>query len=149
MTELLSLMVKDPLGYDDTPQFKQLKDEQDQSSDADAYLWPPTVLKGMETNFLMSTILRIGSLMKVGFGNAGVDIIRNNLERGHHKDVLLLSKQGGEVSCIFLFCDIRQFTDATECLQEEVFVFTNKIAGVVHRICHSYGGNANKNIGDA
>jgi class 3 adenylate cyclase len=38
---------------------------------------------------------------------------------------------------------------ATECLQEEVFVFTNKIALVVHSICHSYGGSANKNIGDA
>ena len=104
---------------------------------------------GMETNFLMSTILRIGSLMKVGFGSAGVEIIRNNLERDRRKDVLFLNKQGSTVSCIFLFCDIRQFTDATECLQEEVFVFTNKIAAVVHSICHCYGGSANKNIGDA
>lgn len=85
--------------------------------------------------------------MRVGFGTAGVEIIRNNLERGRHKDVLFLNQQGSTVSCIFLFCDIRQFTDATECLQEEVFVFTNKIAAVVHSICHSYGGSANKNIG--
>lgn len=63
--------------------------------------------------------------------------------------MLILNSQGSTVSCIFLFCDIRQFTDATECLQEEVFVFTNRIAGVVHSICHSYGGSANKNIGDA
>lgn len=97
----------------------------------------------------MSTILRIGSLMKVGFGSAGVEIIRNNLETGQSKNMLILNSQGSTVSCIFLFCDIRQFTDATECLQEEVFVFTNKIAGVVHSICHSYGGSANKNIGDA
>ena len=48
-----------------------------------------------------------------------------------------------------MFCDIRQFTDATEALQEEVFVFTNKIAFVVHSLSHSYGGDANKNIGDA
>jgi class 3 adenylate cyclase len=87
--------------------------------------------------------------MKVGFGSAGVEIIRNNLERGRHKDVLLLNKQGGNVSCIFLFCDIRRFTDATECLNEDIFVFTNKIAAVVHSICHAYGGSANKNIGDA
>ena len=53
------------------------------------------------------------------------------------------------MSCIFMFCDIRQFTDATECLQEEVFVFTNKIAAVIHSICHSNGGSANKNVGDA
>jgi class 3 adenylate cyclase len=103
----------------------------------------------METSFLMSTILRIGSLMKVGFGSAGVEIIRNNLEKGQNKNMLKLSDGGSSVSCIFLFCDIRQFTDATECLQEEVFVFTNRIAAVVHSICHSYGGSANKNIGDA
>jgi class 3 adenylate cyclase len=63
--------------------------------------------------------------------------------------MLILNSQGTPVSCIFLFCDIRQFTDATECLQEEVFVFTNRIAEVVHSICHSYGGSANKNVGDA
>ena len=97
----------------------------------------------------MSTILRIGSLMKVGFGSAGVEIIRNNLERGQSKNMLILNSQGSTVHCIFLFCDIRQFTDATECLQEEVFVFTNRIAAVVHSICHAYGGSANKNVGDA
>ena len=92
-----------------------------------SFLIPPSFLSGMETTFLMRTILRIGSLMKVGFGSAGVEIIRNNLERGRTKDVLFLNKQGDSVSQIFLFCDIRQFTDATECLQEEVFVFTNKV----------------------
>lgn len=97
----------------------------------------------------MSTITRIGSLMKVGFGSAGVEIIRNNLEKGQKKDTLFLNSQGSTVACIFLFCDIRQFTDATESLQEEVFLFTNKIAAVVHSICHSYGGSANKNVGDA
>lgn len=97
----------------------------------------------------MSTILRIGSLMKVGFGSAGVDIIRKNLEKGQKKEITFKNLQGSTVSCIFLFADIRQFTDATECLQEEVFVFTNKIAEVVHSICNSYGGAANKNIGDA
>ncbi|KAL7549343.1 hypothetical protein ACHAWF_012613 [Thalassiosira exigua] len=147
MVRLLSMLMKDPLGYQSTPQYRKLKHEEDEI--ASKSLYSKEVLKGMETNFLMSTILRIGSLMRVGFGSAGVEIIRNNLERGRHKDVLYLSREGSSVSCIFLFCDIRQFTDATECLQEEVFVFTNKIAAVVHSICHSYGGSANKNIGDA
>jgi len=149
MVRLLSMLMKDPLGYQSTRQYRNLKRESEEIAHRYKSVWPREVLKGMETNFLMSTILRIGSLMRVGFGSAGVEIIRNNLERGRHKDVLFLSKQGGTVSCVFLFCDIRQFTDATECLQEEVFVFTNKIAAVVHSICHSYGGSANKNIGDA
>ena len=67
---------------------------------------------------------------------------------------------------IFGFCDIRNFTDATEVLQEDVMIFVNQIGEIVHNvvdsysgapnknigdasICHAYGGSANKNIGDA
>ena len=111
------------------------------------------VILSFPSSFLMSTILRIGSLMKVGFGDAGAKIIRQSLEIDVDEEMSFMSKQKKNsktnVSCIFLFCDIRRFTDATECLREEVFVFTNKIAEVVHSLCHSYGGSANKNIGDA
>lgn len=147
MVRLLGMLMLDPLGYQSTSRFKKFLKEEDTLIQGTK--WTKDVLRGMETSFLMSTILRIGSLMKVGFGSAGVEIIRNNLQKGQNKNVLILSSQGSTVSCIFLFCDIRQFTDATECLQEEVFVFTNRIAAVVHSICHSYGGAANKNIGDA
>lgn len=50
---------------------------------------------------------------------------------------------------IFGFCDIRQFTDATEVLQEGVMEFVNSIAQIVHMEVHLLGGSANKNIGDA
>lgn len=50
---------------------------------------------------------------------------------------------------IFGFCDIRNFTDATETLQTEVMVFVNKIAEIVHSQVDKYLGAANKNIGDA
>jgi class 3 adenylate cyclase len=147
MVRLLGMLMMDPLGYQSNLRFKNFLLEEDQIIKKSQ--WTREVLKGMETSFLMSTILRIGSLMKVGFGSAGVEIIRNNLQKGQSTNMLILNSQGSTVSCIFLFCDIRQFTDATECLQEEVFVFTNRIAAVVHSICHSYGGSANKNVGDA
>ena len=169
MVRLLGMLMLDPLGYQSTPRYKKFVAEEDELTKNTR--WTKEVLKGMETyvhtllflpihpqfvphlhnasSFLMSTILRIGSLMKVGFGSAGVEIIRNSLEPGQSTNMLILDSKGSTVSCIFLFCDIRQFTDATECLQEEVFVFTNKIAAVVHSICHAYGGSANKNIGDA
>jgi len=147
MVRLLDMLMLDPLGYQSTSQYKRIVSEEDEITNSTP--WTKEVLKGMETSFLMPTILRIGSLMKVGFGSAGVEIIRNNLEKGQTKNMIMLSSQGSTVSCIFLFSDIRQFTDCTECLQEEVFVFTNRIAAVVHSICHSYGGSANKNIGDA
>ena len=97
---------------------------------------------------MTTTIHRIGCLMKVGFGSTGVEIIKDVLTKDERKDVDL-SQAGTKVNCIFVFCDIRQFTDATEALQEEVFVFTNQIASVVHSICVAHGGSPNKNIGDA
>ena len=47
------------------------------------------------------------------------------------------------------FCDIRNFTDATEELQEGVMLFVNEIGEIVHGIVDRYSGAANKNIGDA
>ena len=50
---------------------------------------------------------------------------------------------------IFGFCDIRNFTDATEVLQTEVMMFVNQVAEVVHSVVDKFQGSANKNIGDA
>lgn len=50
---------------------------------------------------------------------------------------------------IFGFCDIRNFTDATEVLQEGVMLFVNEIGEIVHGTVDRYSGAANKNIGDA
>lgn len=47
------------------------------------------------------------------------------------------------------FCDIRSFTDCTECLQEDVIVFVNRIADIVHRSVFTNEGAPNKNVGDA
>eukprot|EP00339_Tiarina_fusa_P007859 CAMPEP_0117070460 /NCGR_PEP_ID=MMETSP0472-20121206/49500_1 /TAXON_ID=693140 ORGANISM="Tiarina fusus, Strain LIS" /NCGR_SAMPLE_ID=MMETSP0472 /ASSEMBLY_ACC=CAM_ASM_000603 /LENGTH=86 /DNA_ID=CAMNT_0004793571 /DNA_START=22 /DNA_END=279 /DNA_ORIENTATION=+ len=56
---------------------------------------------------------------------------------------------GKRKMAIFGFCDIRNFTDATEVLQEEVMVFVNSIGDLVHKTVDMYSGAANKNIGDA
>ncbi len=54
-----------------------------------------------------------------------------------------------QVCAIFGFCDIRQFTDATEVLQEDVMEFVNTIAKIVHMETSLHGGFPNKNVGDA
>jgi len=56
---------------------------------------------------------------------------------------------GVKIMAIFGFCDIRNFTDATEVLQEGVMLFVNEIAEICHGIVDLYSGAANKNIGDA
>lgn len=56
---------------------------------------------------------------------------------------------GRKIMAIYGFCDIRKFTDTTEVLQEQVMIFVNEIAEIVHDLASEYGGSANKNIGDA
>ena len=107
--------------------------------------------KGMETTYLLAAIIKIGSLMKVGFGEAGAAIIAKNLleSSGKSDGKLNLMGSGTMIRSIFGFCDVRQFTDTTECLQEEVMLFVNRIAHILHSIVVQCSGNANKNIGDA
>ncbi|CAD8181513.1 unnamed protein product [Paramecium octaurelia] len=99
-----------------------------------------------ETYFLQKLIMKIGALLAVGFGEAGSEIIAENIKKGGSVDPMV---PGKKVLAIFGFCDIRNFTDATEVLQEDVMVFVNEIAEIVHFTVDSYGGSANKNIGDA
>jgi class 3 adenylate cyclase len=85
--------------------------------------------------------------MRIGFGEAGAKVIAKNLS-GEGNSLNLLG--GGEmIHSIFGFCDVRQFTDTTECLQEEVMLFVNRIAHILHGIVVQCSGAANKNIGDA
>ena len=103
---------------------------------------------GMETTVLLTTITKIGGLMRVGFGEAGADIIANNLNDSAGGKLNLMGG-GNMITSIFGFCDVRQFTDTTECLQEEVMLFVNRIAHILHNIVVQCSGSANKNIGDA
>ncbi|CAK86482.1 unnamed protein product (macronuclear) [Paramecium tetraurelia] len=99
-----------------------------------------------ETYLLQELIMKIGALLAVGFGEAGSEIIAENIKKGGSVDPMIPGKR---VLAIFGFCDIRNFTDATEVLQEDVMVFVNEIAEIVHFTVDTYGGSVNKNIGDA
>lgn len=103
---------------------------------------------GMETTVLLATITKIGALMRVGFGEAGASVIAKNLQESTSGKLNLLGS-GTMIYSIFGFCDVRQFTDTTECLQEEVMLFVNRIAHILHSIVVQCSGAANKNIGDA
>jgi class 3 adenylate cyclase len=131
MVHLVQEISKNPLGVE----YKMLGEE-------DGFL------EGMETTLLLQTITKIGSLMRVGFGEAGASVIAKNL--GESKDNKLnLMGSGNLIHSIFGFCDVRNFTDTTECLQEEVMLFVNRIAHILHGIVVQCSGSANKNIGDA
>jgi class 3 adenylate cyclase len=106
------------------------------------------VQEPMETVVLEKTIIKIGSLLALGFGEAGAEIIGQNMQ-GSDTSAVNAMIPGRRVEALFGFCDIRNFTDATEVLQDQVMLFVNRIAGVVHSCINEFFGSPNKNVGDA
>lgn len=47
---------------------------------------------------------------------------------------------GKKIMAVFGFCDIRNFTDATEVLQTGVMVFVNEIAEITHGTVDEFCG---------
>lgn len=95
---------------------------------------------------LDNTITKIGALLLVGFGEAGSLLLSDMM---NEEGDVNIKASGKKTLGIFGFCDIRQFTDTTEILQQDVMVFVNEIAQMVHGETHEYLGNPNKNVGDA
>jgi len=99
-----------------------------------------------ETDLLEQTIIKMAFLLQVGFGIAGAEIIAKSLSADGEVDPMV---PGSRVHAIFGFCDIRNFTIATEYLQQDVMLFVNKLAHITHKHVLESGGAPNKNIGDA
>lgn len=101
-----------------------------------------------ETGMLERTLEKLTGLLQVGFGEAGSKMIQKcmNLNAEGDLDPLV---DGTKMLAIFGFCDIRRFTDATECLKEDVMMYVNEIAAIVHSQVSTCDGHPNKNIGDA
>jgi len=112
-----------------------------------AHLFPKE--EKLETELLEQTILKTGSLLAIGLGEAGSKIIAENIASnidGGNIDPLI---PGTKIFAVYGFCDVRNFTDTTEILQEDVMVFVNEIADIMHNYAYTYLGYPNKNIGDA
>jgi class 3 adenylate cyclase len=128
----------------DDPLRKPYMLEAEQEMDYDV---PKKPTGQLETSMLETTILKIGGLLRVGFGEAGAQIIGGNM--ASQDGELNIMVTGRKVVAIYAFCRVTDFIDMTECLMEEVMVFVNKIAKIVHSCSHEWKGTANKNIGDA
>jgi len=102
----------------------------------------------METVILEKTIIKLGGLLALGFGEAGAEIIGQNMRGGHSAGVDAMVP-GHKVDAIIGFCNIRNFTDATEVLKEKVMLFVNQVGEIVHGCVDDYHGAPNKNIGDS
>ena len=67
----------------------------------------------LETDILEDTILKIGYLLALGFGEAGSEIIGSNIQRQGDLDPMM---SGNKCIAIFGFCDIHHFAEANEVL---------------------------------
>lgn len=106
-----------------------------------------TVKYNSDIAVIDETIQKIAYLLVLGFGEAGNSLLSKIL---YTKDFQIdFLSEASYVFGVYGFCDVRNFTDATEILKEDVLLFVNAIADVVHEEVHKSGGGANKNIGDA
>jgi len=101
----------------------------------------------LETKILENTIIKLGSLLALGFGEAGTEIIGHNLDDKHNGVDAMIP--GRRVEAIYGHCQIKDFNVTTEVLQERTMVFVNQVADIVHRIVDEHLGAANKNVGEA
>ena len=147
MMEKVNKIAIDPLQAAQTAEDEALAiDNYEQQLKAEGKWKPKKHEAPMETVLLEQTITKIGGLLAIGFGEAGSKIISQNMSSGGDINPMIA---GNKIIGIFGFCDIRNFTDATECLQEGVMLFVNEIGEIVHGVVDQYSGAANKNIGDA
>merc|ERR1719359_733609 len=88
------------------------------------------VKQPMETVILEKTIIKLGALLALGFGEAGAEIIGQNMQEGNAGVNAMVP--GQKVDAIIGFCNIRNFMTATEVLKEKVMLFVNQVGEIVH-----------------
>lgn len=102
----------------------------------------------METVMLEKTIIKLGGLLALGFGEAGAEVIGQNMKVSATAGVNAMVP-GSKVDAIIGFCNIRHFMEATEVLKEKVMLFVNQVGEIVHGCVDDFHGAPNRNIGDA
>lgn len=98
-----------------------------------------------ETVILEKTIIKLGSLLALGFGEAGANIVSSTMMNSSVGVNVMV--QGSRVDCIIGIARILNFSTATEVLQGKVMTFVNQIAEIVHGEVDECQGAVNKNDG--
>lgn len=112
------------------------------------WLFPPKKLEDMmETVMLEKTIIKLGTLLALGFGEAGAKIVSQNLS-GRHA-MVNASGKGIRVDCVIGSARIRDFSIANVILQEKITKLVNQIAEIVHGVTDEFHGAPNRNDGES
>jgi len=149
--EKIQILIQDPMRVV-SAQFRQMAGvysmmleknnvigEEEDDNDAD--------VKKNEMHYVDMAIFKISYLLILCYGEAGANLVSRVIQ--DEARPVFEVHQAEKTVAIFGFCDIRNFTDATEILQEDVMTLVNQVANIVHSNVIKYGGQPNKNIGDA
>lgn len=99
-----------------------------------------------ETDLLYVSLAKIAGLLQVGFGEAGNNLVAENLKYGDTVDPMV---PGKKLLGAYGFCIIDEYEEVLECLGEEILPFTNTAADIVHKAVVGNGGQPNRNLGEA
>ncbi|SPQ97406.1 Guanylate cyclase domain-containing protein [Plasmodiophora brassicae] len=99
----------------------------------------------METAILEQTLEKLTGMLQIGFGEAGTAMIQKNISANGELNPMV---DGRRMLAIFGFCDIRNFQEINELLSEDIMLFVNAVAEIVHTEVHRAGGAVNRNLGD-
>jgi len=99
-----------------------------------------------ETDALKLSLAKIATMLQVGFGEAGNNLVAENLKKGDTVDPMV---PGRKLLGAYGFCIIDEYEEVLECLSEEILPFTNTAASIVHEAVSENGGQPNRNLGEA
>eukprot|EP00928_Gymnodinium_smaydae_P070653 TRINITY_DN5444_c0_g3_i2.p1 TRINITY_DN5444_c0_g3~~TRINITY_DN5444_c0_g3_i2.p1 ORF type:complete len:1022 (-),score=169.14 TRINITY_DN5444_c0_g3_i2:113-3178(-) len=102
----------------------------------------------METVVLEKTVVKIGSLLALSFGEVGAEMVARNM-KGSDSAHLNAMTPGHVVDAVFALMKLRSFDDTTEVLQEQVMVFVNLVSAVVHSVCNEHSGSPTQSVGES
>jgi class 3 adenylate cyclase len=146
MVEIVERVAKDPISARNTQEITENMKESLLNSKNKKLRRKEELKEKYEVKVIQNAIVKISALLAISFGEAGGDIIKENLTGYQDLNPMLLGKKK---IAIFGFCGIRDFPTINQALQERSTTFVNEIADIVHSSVDRYGGAANKNIGDS
>ena len=100
-----------------------------------------------EVEFLDLAVQKMEGLLRVGYGDAGTEIIARNLRGTSEKVDPMLPGEKIEGVCAFVV--LVDFGLVTQHLNEKIMLYANLVGEVVHKCVVKSGGSPNKNMGPA
>ncbi len=136
--KVVDIVSKDPVGSKTVTELKNnMEHSSNKKEDQNSVSY--------EIKIIQSAIIRISALMAINFGEAGGEILKENISSSEGLNPML---QGKKIQAIFGFCFIHNFSEINEVFQEKTMIFVNQISDIVHSCVDKFNGITNKNLGD-